>query len=231
MPERGGRVGRGFLKENKRLAAAVAVVLIAATALTIYREQALRFEAEAVRLEELLAVEPGMTVAEIGAGRGEMALRMAQRVGPTGHVFINELNPERLEDIRGAMADAGLQNVTIIEGSEDDVNLPEACCDAIYMRRVYHHITHPKALNASLHRALRPGGRLAVIDFTPDDAIFFVRWFAGRPEGVPQDRDGHGVPIRIVSAEMAQAGFRQERVIADWAGGPFFPHFCVLFQR
>ena len=222
---------RGFFKSNKRLVAAVAVVLIAATALTIYREQARSFEAEAARLEELLAVEPGTIVGEIGAGGGEMALRMAQRVGPTGHVFINELDPERLEEIRDAVADAALQNVTIIEGSEDDANLPEACCDAIYMRRVYHHITHPEELNASLHRALRPGGRLAVIDFTPDDAIFFVRWFAGRPEGVPQDRGGHGVPIRIVSAEMIEAGFQQERVIWDWAGGPFFPHFCVLFQR
>jgi SAM-dependent methyltransferase len=224
-------VRTGALNKNKRLIGAVAVALIAATALTIYRGQARSFEAEAVRLAELLAVEPGTIVGEIGAGDGEMALRMARRVGPSGHVFINELDPALLGDIRDAVADAGLQNVTLIQGSEDDVNLPEACCDAIYMRRVYHHITHPQELNASLHRALRPGGRLAVIDFTPDEAVFFLRWFAGRPEGVPQDRRGHGVPIRIVSTEMAEAGFRQQRIIEDWAGGPLSPHFCVLFQR
>lgn len=220
----------GFLKRKKKWIALFSV-LIAVAAFAIFQWQARSFEAEAVRLGELLAVEPGMVIGEIGAGGGEMALWMARRVGPTGRVFVNELDPERLDEIREAVADAALQNVTIVEGSEDDANLPEACCDAIYMRRVYHHITDPRELNASLHRALRPGGRLAVIDFTPEEAIFFVRWFAGQPEGVPQDRGGHGVPVRIVSAELAEAGFQQERVFADWAGVPFFRHFCVLFRK
>ena len=129
------------------------------------------------------------------------------------------------------MEEAGLENVTVVEGSVDGANLPEACCDAIYMRRVYHHFTAPQEMNASLQRAVRPGGRLAVIDFTAEDAIFFVRWFMGLPEGVPENRGGHGVPVRIVSEELAEAGFEQERAIADWAGAPVSPHFCVLSRR
>ncbi len=222
---------KGLYKAKKRLLAVVAAVLIAAAALTVSQEQTRSFEAEAVRLAELLALEPGMTVGEIGAGAGEMSIRMARRVGPTGHVFVNELDPERLDEIREAVAEAEVQNVTVIEGSVDDTNLPGACCDVIYMRRVYHHFTDPQEINASLYRALSPGGRLAVIDFAPDQAIFFVRWFVGRPEGVSEDRGGHGVPRRIVSEELAEAGFQQERVIADWSGAPFFPHFCVLFRR
>ena len=220
-----------LFQTKKRWIAVVAAILIAASAPTVFREQPRSFEAEAVRLAEVLALDPGMNVGEIGAGSGEMSMRMAQHVGPTGHVFVNELDAERLGEIREIVAEAAAQNITVIEGSVDDTHLPEACCDAIYMRRVYHHLTDPQEINASLFRALRPGGRLAVIDFEPDQAIFFVRWFAGRPEGVSKDRGGHGVPGRIVSEELAEAGFQQEQVIADWSGAPFFPHFCVLFRK
>ena len=211
--------------------ALVLAILVTTAIYAVHGALARSFEAEAARLADLLELEPGMRVGEIGAGSGEMALQMARRVGPTGHVFTNELDPERLSDIREVVLDAGLENVTIVEGSENDANLPEDCCDAIFMRRVYHHFSAPQKMNASLLEALRPEGTLAIIDFSPEDAIFFVRWFAGIPEGVPQDRGGHGISQKIVTEEMTQAGFRPERVIEDWIGSRFFPHYCVLFRR
>jgi len=222
---------QGLFQAKKRWIAVAATILIAAAVLTVFQEQTRSLEAEAARLAELLALEPGMTVGEVGGGSGEMSIQMARHVGPTGHVFVNELDAERLDEIHETVAESAAQNITVIEGSADDTHLPAACCDAIYMRRVYHHLTDPQEINASLFRALRPGGRLAVIDFAPDQAIFFVRWFAERPEGVSEDRGGHGVPRRIVSEELAEAGFQQERVIPDWSGAPFSPHFCVLFRR
>jgi len=90
------------------------------------------------------------------------------------------------------------------------------------MRNVYHHLGDVKAFNASLRRAIRPGGRLAVIDFAPD-AFFHL---PSRPDGAAGERTGHGVLPRAVVAEMAAAGFELEREIPDWGGHLFL----VLFR-
>ena len=94
---------------------------------------------EAARLFDALELEPGMTVGEVGAGRGEMTIEMANRLGGEGHVYTNELDPARLEDIRNAVRREQIENVTVIESGANSTNLPERCCDAIFMRDVYHH--------------------------------------------------------------------------------------------
>ena len=82
----------------------------------------------------------------------------------------------------------GLKNVTVIEGGGGGHQSAAACCDALFMRDVYHHITAVEAFNKSLLASLKPGGRLAIIDFVP------------RPNraarGVPANRGGHGIPPR-----------------------------------
>ena len=65
-----------------------------------------------------------------------------------------------LDDIRQAASEAGSGNVTVLQAGERATNLPAACCDAIFMRRVYHHLSEPSPIVASIHEALRPGGRL-----------------------------------------------------------------------
>ena len=178
------------------------------------------FDAESRRLEEILALSAGEVVADVGAGEGEWTLEMARRVGPSGRVFATEIDPERIRDIRRAVVEAGVANVTIIEGTPDDTKLPSGCCDAIFLRHVYHHITHPAAMNASLLRALRPGGFVAVIDFNPPTRLLPV------PDGVPENRRAHGRPIDVLVEEMTGQGFGVAHRIEDW----FRFDYCVVFR-
>lgn len=175
------------------------------------------FDAESERLEEVLGLAPGEIVADVGAGHGEWTLAMARRVGQTGRVFATEIDPERIRQIRKAVAAAGVANVTIIEGTPEDTRLPPGCCDAIFLRHV---ITHPAAMNASLLRALRPGGFVAVIDFNPPTRLLPV------PDGVPEDRRAHGMPIDVLVEEMTARGFVVARRIEDW----FRFDYCVVFR-
>ena len=98
------------------------------------------------RLAGLLQVEPGMTVAEIGAGGGRATVFMANQVGSSGKVFATEIDEDRLEDIRESAAEAGVQNVTALLGTERETRLPAACCDAIFMVKVYHHFTDTEVI-------------------------------------------------------------------------------------
>ena len=112
-----------------------------------------------------------MTVAEIGAGSGWLTVEVAQRVGPPGRVYATELTAARLDEIRQAAGEAGLRNVTVLEAGARATNLSAACCDAIFMRRVYHHLSDPSPILTSVHDALRSGGRLVIIEFRPDGLV------------------------------------------------------------
>ncbi|MEX2272651.1 MAG: methyltransferase domain-containing protein [Vicinamibacterales bacterium] len=162
------------------------------------------------RLIKALEVEPGMTVGEIGAGSGELTVLMAGHVGAAGKVLSTELNEARLADIRKAVAAASRQNVTVLEAGVETTNLPAACCDAIFMRNVYHHFSNPAAINRSLLAALEPGGRIAVIDFAPR---------GGADAATPAERSDdptHGVRPETVARELEAAGF--VRVSVDEPG-------------
>jgi protein-L-isoaspartate O-methyltransferase len=137
---------------------AAAVLVVAVIALAGDRER------EVDRLARLLDLEAGDSVADIGAGDGWLSLEVAEVVGSRGHVFATELSAALRDDIREAVARAGLDNVTVVEAGEHETNLPAGCCDAIFMRRVYHHLADAPALNASLHESLKPGGSLAIVE-------------------------------------------------------------------
>jgi len=94
---------------------------------------------EMKRLAALMESKPGTIVADIGAGDGRFSFAAAQQVGPSGKVFATELDPKKLEALRSDVKKRNLQNVIIVESKEAETNLPEACCDAIFLRRVYHH--------------------------------------------------------------------------------------------
>jgi len=180
-------------------------------------------QAQVDRLVELLELPPGATAGEVGAGKGRMTLLLARRLGAAGRVFSTELDSGDLDDLKQTVTDAGVQNVTVIRGGEQDTQLPAECCDAIFMRRVYHHFTHSQNLNASLIKALRPGGRLAVIDFAPQPWMFWL-W---RPKGVPDNRGGHGIPPAVLIEELTRAGFVFERRIDNWPGRDY----CLVFRE
>ena len=101
-------------------------------------------------------------------------------------------------------------------------NLPDACCDAVFLRNVYHHITAVDAFNRSLVASLKPGGRLAIIDFED-------RSGGQIPKGVPANRGGHGVPPGIVVDELKAAGLTHIRTAEQWPPGE--PTFLALFRK
>lgn len=170
--------------------------------------------ADAARLVDVLRIEAGTAVADIGAGQGELTLRIAERVSPTGRVYSTDINPQRLEDIRQAASTAGLGNVTVLEGGSTRTNLPDACCDAIFMRHVYHHLGDPAAMSASIRQSLKPGGRLAVVDFAPDSG-------RSAPPGRRDASSSHGVTAETVIEELTQAGFENVRQLS-WPSSGYF---------
>jgi ubiquinone/menaquinone biosynthesis C-methylase UbiE len=178
------------------------------------------YAADAARLVTALQLHPGQIVADIGAGRGELTMALAREVGPGGQVYATELEPDRLRDIRQASKSAGLKNVTVIEAQATRTNLPEQCCDALVLRRVYHHFADPHLMNASMRQSLKPGGLLAVIDFAPDSAESADP--SGRANG-----DQHGVTSATVVRELTQAGF--ELVAVEKSSRP--GRFMVLVRR
>jgi SAM-dependent methyltransferase len=171
---------------------------------------------EMPRLEEALALDSGMVVADVGAGKGQLTRALAEAVGSGGHVFSTEIDTDRLEALRAMLAAANLDNVTVVEAKSRDSGLPAGCCDAIVLRRVYHHLTDPARTNTSLLRALRPGGVLAVIDFPPP-------FFTGR--------GSLGVPAQSVVDEVTASGFELYQLHTDWPGRGPLASYCALFRK
>lgn len=157
----------------------------------------------------LFELKPGLTVADVGAGFGAWTVRFAKAVGPTGRVYSTDIGAAQLAALREGVQREGLANVTVLEGAVETTNLPALCCDAILIRDAYHHLTQPAAIVKSLAEALKPGGRLAVIDFPP-------RANSEVPSGVPADRLGHGVPPEVVQREVS-AVLTHVRTISTWA--------------
>jgi predicted methyltransferase len=181
---------------------------------------------EMPRLVELFRLQAGMTVADVGAGFGAWTIGFAEAVGPTGRVYASDIGEQQIASLRQTMTGRGLTNVTVLEAGERSTNLPAGCCDAILTRDVYHHLTAPGDITRGFAAALKPGGRLIVIDFLP-------RPNTDVPEGVPANRGGHGVPSDVVVAEVTAAGLRH--VISDpqWSGTAQRPAslFLALFEK
>ena len=182
--------------------------------------------AEVRELSRLLAVEPGITIAEIGAGKGRMTLLAADAVGASGRVIATELRAPDVEEIREAAVSAGYSNVSVVLGAQAAPGLPTECCDAVFMSKVYHHFTQPAAMDTGLFAALKSGGRLAVIDFEPRPWRFWL----SRPADVPENRQGHGMPIAVLLQELADAGFTIEHVDETWWSWPE-QRFCVIARK
>jgi ubiquinone/menaquinone biosynthesis C-methylase UbiE len=195
----------------------LAVLLLSAAAF-LHADDA----AQAVKLFELLELKPGMTIADVGAGSGEMSILLAKRLGPSGKVYATDVNQDRFKEIRAAIAKNNLENVVVLEGAERATNLPDACCDAILIRDVYHHFVDPAAMNRSLLASLRPGGRLAIIDFVP-------RQGSELQKGVPANRGGHGIPADVLREEVIAAGFTAGETMEHWDGSKGV--FLVVFRK
>jgi len=166
---------------------------------------------EVKRLAALMEWKPGTIAADIGAGDGKYTFAAVERVGASGKVYATEIDGKKLEELQGEVAKRKLENVTVVESKETDTNLPSGCCDAIFLRHVYHHLTKPVEFDRNLARSLKLGGRLAIIDFAPRSGLEPV-------EGVPSNRGGHGIAQKLVIEELSAAGFEVEKIVNDWPG-------------
>jgi ubiquinone/menaquinone biosynthesis C-methylase UbiE len=175
---------------------------------------------DADKLATLLNWKPGSVVAEIGAGDGGLTLAAAERVGPTGRVYTTELDPKELAKLESLAAAQKAHNIIAVKAGEAETNLPDECCDSIFMRDVYHHLTKPAEIDASLFRSLKPAGLLAVIDEEPPPG-------SSIPKGVPKNRGGHGMPKQLLIDELTAAGFQAPTTPTYWHGKVY----CVVFRK
>jgi precorrin-6B methylase 2 len=192
------------------------------TALT--NEQLKSAEIEVPRLVQVLELKPGMTVADVGAGFGAWTMAFSRWLGPAGRVYASDIGTAQLTALRESVQRERLNNVTVVEGGVNTTNLPALCCDAILIRDAYHHFTSPDDVVKSLAASLKPGGRLAVIDFPP-------RPNTEVPAGVRANRRGHGVPPEIVQQEVG-AALTHVRTVPDWSPeSQPASLFLVLFRK
>ena len=175
---------------------------------------------EITRLAELTQWKAGTIVADVGAGDGTYSFVAAQKVGPSGRVYATEIDKGKLKILRAEVTKRKVENMIIVEGTADDTKLPSSCCDTIFLRHVYHHLTQPQEFDRNLVRSLKPGAYLAIIDFPP-------RLNLGTVEGVPKNRGGHGIPEKVMVEELATVGLQVEKVIDDWSA----QDYCVIFVK
>jgi len=145
---------------------------------------------------DALAIVPGQAVADVGAGTGYFTLRIARRVGPQGHVLATDIEPRMLAVLADRAAKARLSNIETRVVTSDDARLDPASLDLVLMVDVYHELSHPRAELAAVRRALRPGGRLALIEYRGEDPKVDIK-----PE--------HKMTRAQVEAEVLPAGYRE----------------------
>lgn len=126
-------------------------------------------EEEPAKLVAALELKPGMTVADVGVGTGYFAFRMAPLVGDAGKVLGVDIQPEMLKKLTAKAASLGVKNVEGVLGEEQDPKLPEAGVDLVLMVDVYHEFSHPYEMMAAIRKSLKPGGRVALVEYRKED--------------------------------------------------------------
>ena len=151
---------------------------------------------------ELLNFEKGMTVADIGAGSGYYALRIAEIVGPTGKVYATDIQPEMLSILKKRMRQKNVGNVEAILGTEQDPKLPRKSCDLILLVDVYHEFSHPQEMLQKLKESLKDTGRLVLLEYRKEDPYVPIR-----PE--------HKMSVKEAKIEVEAEGFEFDKVIEE----------------
>ena len=148
----------------------------------------------------LMDVKKGMVVADIGAGTGYFSIRLARRVGPTGKVYANDVQPEMLDRLRERSTKLKLSNIETVLGSEADPKLPANTMDIILMVDVYHELSQPQRMLHAMRTALRPDGRLVLLEYRKEDPTIPINPY-------------HKMSIPEVRTEIEAEGFHLEKVL------------------
>ncbi len=117
------------------------------------------------KIMDAIGIKQGMTVAEIGAGNGRLAVRLAERVGEQGKVYANDIDPEALEFMRKRCKDEGIKNMIVVEGKATDPRLPKGMMDVVILANTLHMVEKPLPLLKNIVPSLKSDGILAILDF------------------------------------------------------------------
>jgi ubiquinone/menaquinone biosynthesis C-methylase UbiE len=145
-----------------------------------------------------IAVKPGMTIGELGAGRGYFTFKLATRVGQEGLIYANDIDDDVLDEIRKQCSNEGIKNVTTILGSEKDPQFPDTSLDMAVMMISFHDFKYPREMMQNLARSLKPGARVYIIERDPE------KWTYGR---------GHFLSLNELTSRIADAGYKVIKVM------------------
>jgi ubiquinone/menaquinone biosynthesis C-methylase UbiE len=112
-----------------------------------------------------MGLKPGMTVADVGTGIGFMLPFLSKRVGPNGKVIAEDIADDFLSMARQAAENQNLTNVSFVKGTENDPRLPDGQVDEVLVLDAYHHFDYPEKMLAAIHKALKPDGKLAIVEY------------------------------------------------------------------
>lgn len=149
---------------------------------------------------DALEIEPGQTIADLGAGSGYYTFRIAPLVGAKGHVLAIDVEPRMLRIISERARRGGVTNVTTVLGTPSDPNLEPDSIDLLFMVDVYHELEFPFEMMTKVREALKPGGRLALIEYRAEDPAVRIK-------------PVHKMSERQIVRELSAAGFRHQKTV------------------
>lgn len=179
---------------------------------SVSSEQARDDRREAETVMDLANIQPGMTVADIGAGDGYYTVRLAAEVGSRGRVLAQDIDEAAIKRLGSRVERERLDNVSIKLGAEDDPRLPENSFDRIFLVHMYHEVSEPYAFLWRMRPALRPGGQIIVVD-------------------VDRPTDQHGIDPRLLFCEFGQVGFRLVEFVRKPELAGYYAQFEAMGER
>jgi ubiquinone/menaquinone biosynthesis C-methylase UbiE len=146
------------------------------------------------RVIQSLQIAPGASIADLGAGSGYFTFRLAEAAGPGGRVYAVDVDEDMTSLIEAKARERGVKNIETVLARPDDPNLPRSSIDLVFTSNTYHHIEDRVGYFRALRAALRPGGRVAIIEFNGQSSLTGLF--------------GHYTPSESIKREMAEAGYR-----------------------
>lgn len=195
---------------NRFLSSTVLVLFFVFTGFSQYAEYEWEDRDKWMNVSEvfdLADIQEGNKVADIGCHEGFLSVRLAERVGESGGVYAVDVREDRLESLKENLEDRNIKNVEVILGDYDNPKLPIEALDAVIVMDTYHEIEDYMEVLGHIHDALKPGGRLLMLEKLKDHA-----------KGKSRDKqaDSHTLASKYVEKELQQAGFEITKSISDF---------------
>lgn len=159
------------------------------------------------KIFKLADIEEGCLVADLGCHEGYLSVRLSKQVGESGGVYAVDVREDRLESLKGNLEDRNIKNVSAILGDYDNPKLPKGILDVVVVMDTYHEINEYSKVLGHIHSALKPGGRILVLEKLKDHA---------KGKSREDQADSHTLSSKYVKEELQEAGFLITKTIMDF---------------